>query len=184
MRKQRWNNHDQSGEFELDLAPLLAVMVKLVPVLLISSAFVQLMMVETELPQVVKEAVQQNNDPKNELPRIRMTVDNTNGVKIVISEKGKERESLVPMKNGAYDFQSLHERLVEIKKSYPQVFKVDLLPGPGVEYGDIIKVMDEARRTRNNRITFPVFDAQQNAEIQTPFMFPEVVFANSLESGV
>ena len=48
-------NHN--SEFELDLAPLLAVMVKLVPVLLVSSAFVQLMIVETELPQVVQQAL-------------------------------------------------------------------------------------------------------------------------------
>lgn len=183
MKGRRWNNHDTTGEFELDLAPLLAVMVKLVPVLLISSAFVQLMMVETELPQVVKEAVNQNNDPKNELAKIRLSADGTKGISIVIIEKGKEKETVVPMKNNAYDFAALHEKLVAIKKEYPKVFKIDLLPGAGVEYGDIIRMMDEARRSRNNQITFPVFDAQKNAETQTPFMFPEVVFANSLESG-
>lgn len=41
-------NHN--SEFDLDLAPLLAVMVKLVPVLLVSSAFVQMMIIETDLP--------------------------------------------------------------------------------------------------------------------------------------
>ena len=38
---KRFKMHiDRNAEFELDLAPLLAVMVKLVPVLLVSSAFV------------------------------------------------------------------------------------------------------------------------------------------------
>ena len=184
MRGRRWMNHDTTGEFELDLAPLLAVMVKLVPVLLVSSAFVQLMMVETELPQVVKEAVQQNNDPKNEIARIRLNVDGSNGMIITIADQGKEQETTVPMKEGAFDFPGLHQKLVAIKQANPKVFKIDLVPGPGVEYGDIIRVMDEARRSRDERITFPVFDPQINAETQTPFMFPEVVFANSLESGV
>jgi biopolymer transport protein ExbD len=52
------------SEFDLDLAPLLAVMVKLVPVLLLSSAFVQVMVVETDLPQAVKEAIQKQDDKK------------------------------------------------------------------------------------------------------------------------
>ncbi|HRO67295.1 MAG TPA: biopolymer transporter ExbD [Pseudobdellovibrionaceae bacterium] len=184
MRGRRWLNHDTTGEFELDLAPLLAVMVKLVPVLLVSSAFVQLMMVETELPQIVKEAVQQNNDPKNEIAKIRLEMNGQAGIKIVISDKGKEQEADVPLKDGAFDFQGLHEKLVSIKQANPKVFKIDMIPGAGVEYGDIIKVMDEARRSRDNRITFPVFDSEKNAETQTPFMFPEVVFANSLETGV
>ncbi|MBX3039344.1 MAG: biopolymer transporter ExbD [Bdellovibrionaceae bacterium] len=183
MRGRRWLSHDTTGEFELDLAPLLAVMVKLVPVLLVSSAFVQLMVVETELPQVVKEAVQQNNDPKNDIAKIRLVVDGKNGMKVVIAHQGKEQETDIPLKDGAFDFQGLHEKLVAIKQANPAVFKIDLMPGAGVEYGDLIKVMDEARRSRDNRITFPVFDAQKNAETQTPFMFPEVVFANSLETG-
>lgn len=184
MRGRRWIHHDSTGEFELDLAPLLAVMVKLVPVLLVSSAFVQLMIVETELPQVVKEAIQRNDDPKNEIPKIRMNVDSTTGMRIVISKAGKDSEVLVPLKEGAYDFPGLHKRLVEIKTMHPEVFKIDLLPGSGVEYGDLIKVMDEARRSRDQSITFPVVDTQSKQESQTPFMFPEVVFANSLEGGV
>ena len=56
MRRRQQFKTLNPAEFELDLAPLLAVMVKLVPVLLLSSAFVQVMMVETDLPQAVKEA--------------------------------------------------------------------------------------------------------------------------------
>lgn len=41
MRRGKKLKINHNSEFELDLAPLLAVMVKLVPVLLISSAFVQ-----------------------------------------------------------------------------------------------------------------------------------------------
>ncbi|MBX2989176.1 MAG: biopolymer transporter ExbD [Bdellovibrionaceae bacterium] len=184
MRGRRWMHHDTTGEFELDLAPLLAVIMKLVPVMLLSSAFVQLMVIETELPQVVKEAIQNNNDPNKNLAKVRLEIDNAAGFKIYVTEKGQEKESAVALKNGALDFPALHENLVALKKSHPDVFQIDLVPRAGVEYGDIVRTMDEARRPRDQQITFPVFDAQQNKQVQTPFMFPEVVFANSLESGL
>jgi biopolymer transport protein ExbD len=181
MRGRRWLHHDTTGEFELDLAPLLAVMVKLVPVLLVSSAFVQLMVVETQLPQVVQEAIQQDNEKP--LAQIRLQVDPRSGMKIIVAEKGVEKETDVPLKDGGYNYAGLHQALISVKKAYPSVYKLDLVPSGAVPYGDLVKVMDEARRSRDAAITFPVLDKAIGAETQTPFMFPEVVFANSLEGA-
>lgn len=172
-------NHDTTGEFELDLAPLLAVMVKLVPVLLVSSAFVQMMVIETDLPQVVKEAVQK--DIEKPTAKITLEVDGQTGLHIVVNENNKNSEAVIPLKNGAFDFPAIHQHLVDIKRGHPQVFKVDLRPGPGVAYGDIVKVMDEARRARDASVTFPVKDQKTGQDTWTPYMFPEVVFSNSLE---
>lgn len=183
MSRKSWIHHDTTGEFELDLAPLLAVMVKLVPVMLISSAFVQLMIVETELPQVVKEAVDRNDKPDPNLAHIRMDVDEKAGFTVVITKQGQDKEVKVPLKDGKFDFTGLHEQLVGVKKAYPDVFKMDLVPGPNVEYGVLIKAMDQARQAHDAGVTFPIFDAAKNAQTQTPFMFPEVVFANTLGSG-
>ena len=41
--------------------------------------------------------------------------------------------------------------------------------------------MDEARQSRDNNVKFPVFDTKQNKNVETDYMFPEVVFANTLE---
>ena len=79
-------NHN--SEFELDLAPLLAVMVKLVPVLLMSSAFVQMMIIETELPQVVQEAIKQQ-DTNVKAAHITLEVNKTEGVKIIVENNGE-----------------------------------------------------------------------------------------------
>ncbi len=179
-RRHASSNHDTSGEFELDLAPLLAVMVKLVPVLLVSSAFVQLMIVETELPQAVQQAVQQ--DLKTPTAHVSLDVDSKTGVKIVVvNAAGKGEETVVPMKDGAFDYASLHAKLVEVKKANPTVFKLDLRPAAGVEYGDLVHIMDEARKARDAQVMFPVKDQTTGQDMQTPYMFPEVVFANSLE---
>lgn len=173
-------NHEY--EFELDLAPLLAVMVKLVPVLLLSSAFVQMMTIETQLPQVVQQAIEkQEKDQK--ATQITLEVKDKEGVKIIVKESGKpETVEVVPKaSNGTYDFALLQERLREVKKRHPEIFKIDLSPDASVSYKDIVHVMDEARRSRDNKVRFPIFDKTTNKETQTDYMFPEVTFANTME---
>lgn len=172
-------NH--SSEFELDLAPLLAVMVKLVPVLLISSAFVQMMIIETDLPQVVKQAIEkQNNDPK--APQVAVEVSKKQGVKIIITDNGKEKVEVVGLgNNNEVDYPTLHAKLLEVKKSYPSVFKIELSPDSDVPYKEIVKIMDEARRARQNNIAFPVHDDKTGKDTTTNYMFPEIVFANMMD---
>ncbi|MEK2644984.1 ExbD/TolR family protein [Bdellovibrio sp. BCCA] len=177
MKKIKINHH---SEFELDLAPLLAVMVKLVPVLLLSSAFVQMMVIETELPQVVSEAIQrqeQQPTPTN----VAIEVDAKEGINIVVTEKGKDQVENIPLKNGAFDYPTLHQKLVAVKKAHPEIFKIELNPDGKVPYNEVVKVMDEARQSRDNTIKFPVFDTKQGKNVETNYMFPEIVFANMME---
>lgn len=181
MRRTKKVKISHEYEFELDLAPLLAVMVKLVPVLLVSSAFVSLSTVETQLPQVVQQAIEKQDNDKN-ATQITLEVKDKDGVKIIVKKDGKENVEIVPKKgDGNFDFVRLHERLREIKKQHPEVFKVDLSPDAAVSYKDIVHVMDEARRSRDNKIKFPVFDKAKNQEVQTDYMFPEITFANTME---
>ncbi|MBL7669525.1 MAG: biopolymer transporter ExbD [Bdellovibrionaceae bacterium] len=171
---------DHNSEFELDLAPLLAVMVKLVPVLLVSSAFIQVMIVETELPQVVTQAIEkQRQDPKK---TISLEVSLVGGIKIVIDAAGKSSENLVPLKkDGGFDFPALHNALLEVKKANPEIFQIDLIPENSVPYKDIVKIMDETRKARDLTVKFPVFDEKKGQTVETNYMFPEIVFVNITE---
>lgn len=171
---------EHNAEIDLDLAPLLAVMVKLVPVLLLSSAFVQMMIIETELPQVVQEAIQRQDENKNEKPSITLEVSNKDGLKIVITEKGQSKIDTIPSADGKFDWTAIHGKLKEVKKSYPEIFKVDLKPEEDVSYENLVKLMDEARRSRDQQ-KFPVYDAQTGKNVETEYMFPEIVFANTFE---
>lgn len=180
MRRVRKVKINHNSEFELDLAPLLAVMVKLVPVLLVSSAFVQMMVIETELPQVVNEAIQR--EEKNPTPtNIALEVDSKNGIRIVVTEKGQEKVETIPLKNGGFDFNRLHQKLVAFKKGHPEIFKLELNPDGKVAYNDIVKIMDEARQARDINVKFPVFDTKQGKNVETNYMFPEIIFANTME---
>lgn len=176
MRKIR---AEYNTEFELDLAPLLAVMVKLVPVLLLSSAFVQMMVIETELPQVVQQAIERQNQEAKKSLTVEVSVKE--GIRLVTDISGKVSEVKVPLKDGHYDFDGLHLRLVEIKRQNPDIFQIDLMPDAQVSYKDIVKIMDMARKSRNAEDKFEVYDQNQKTNVETTYMFPEVVFVNMTE---
>ncbi|HEX7676342.1 MAG TPA: biopolymer transporter ExbD [Bdellovibrio sp.] len=176
-KKLKINHH---SEFDLDLAPLLAVMVKLVPVLLVSSAFVQMMVIETELPQVVSEAIQKQDQDKTPT-NIALEVDGKDGFAIVVTEKGQDKVEHIPLKNGAFDLPALHQKLVEVKKAHPEIFKLELNPESHVPYKEIVKVMDEVRQAHDPSVKFPVFDSKQGKNVDTQYMFPEIVFSNMME---
>jgi biopolymer transport protein ExbD len=165
-----------ASEFELDLAPLLAVMVKLVPVLLISSAFVQVMTIETDLPQAVKEAIQKQEDKPTATIQIKASL--SDGLQIIVQKAGAQKVESVPIKDGQFDFQTLHKTLQRVKTENPEVFKVELAPEANVAYKDVVRITDEARRSRDKGVTFPVKDEKQNKIIMTDYMFPDVVFSN------
>lgn len=180
MRRMRKVKVDHNSEFELDLAPLLAVMVKLVPVLLVSSAFLQVMVIETELPQVVSEAIQrqeQQTTPTN----VALEIDAKDGIRIVVTEKGQDKIETIPLKEGTFDYAHLHQKLVAVKQAHPEVFKIELNPDGVTPYNDIVKIMDEARQAHDTKIKFPVFDTKQGKNVETNYMFPEIIFANVME---
>lgn len=172
---------DHNSEFELDLAPLLAVMVKLVPVLLVSSAFVQMMIIETELPQVIQEAIKkQETDPN--AASISVAVTKADGVKITLTEKGQQQVVVVGLdQEKKIDYPALHAKFVELKKGHPEIFKIDIQPDGDVVYNDVVKVMDEARKVRQKDLRFPVKDEKTGKETTTDYMFPEIVFTNTLD---
>ena len=181
MRQRHKPVINHNSEFELDLAPLLAVMVKLVPVLLVSSAFVQMMIIETELPQVVQQAIeQQNKDPK--ATQVTVELSKKTGVKIVISQDGKQSvETVALTKEHQLDLARLHTKFQEIKISHPEVFKIEMSPDDDVPYKEVVQVMDEARKSRNNAIKFPIKDIKTGKDTTTLYMFPEIVFGNTMD---
>lgn len=172
-------NHN--SEFELDLAPLLAVMVKLVPVLLVSSAFVQMMIIETELPQVVQQAIErQDKNPK--AAQVSLEMNKKEGIKITITEDGKQQIEVVSLNsNKEFDLPVLQAKFQQIKKEHPEVFKIEVNPDAEIPYKEVVRVMDEARRSRSAEVRFPIKDEKTGKESTTDLMFPEVVFANMMD---
>jgi len=167
---------------DLDMAPLLSIMVKLIPVLLLSSAFVQIMMLETELPQAVQSAIE-SNQKLDKKPEIDVLVDYGKGFQIAISSPGKDVEQInIPAsRRNQLDFETLNKELVKIKSRYTQVFELNIVPSPEINYQDIVKTMDMARRPLDREVRFEFIHPDTKQQEQTEFMFPEVNFSNILE---
>ncbi len=181
MRRKFQPNIDKNSDFDLDLAPLLAVMVKLVPVLLLSSAFVQMNMIETELPQVVQEALKE--PPKENVlkPTITVNIQSNLNIDIWVQVAGKIEKVFIAASGKDINTSEVHKELVKIKQKYPDVFKIDIKPNENVAYDYIVKIMDEARKSRDPRIQFPIFDKVHDKMSSTDYMFPEIIFVNTTE---
>ncbi len=176
----RFKHKPANHEFELDLAPLLSVMVKLVPVLLLSSAFVQVMVIETDLPQAVQQAVQQNNE--NPTAAVQLTIDSKEGFKVIVQKGSDQKVEQIPLlKDNNWDLKTLHATLAKVKQQHPEVFKIEFNPAANVPYRDIVKFMDEARKAKNKDLKFPVINKKDNTTFMTDYMFPDVVFTNVMD---
>lgn len=175
MGAKKFRTHYE--DFELDLTPLLAIIMKLVPVLIITSSFLQLTQIDTDLPQVVKEAIQ-NQDKNLDKPiHITLTMDTAKNMNILINDNGKEKNLSVAAKQKEIDFEQLNKQLVEAKKLYPHIFKLEFAPDENLSYSEIVKIMDEARKARES-MEFSFKDSKTGNDVKTDYMFPEVVFAN------
>ncbi|PWU13134.1 MAG: biopolymer transporter ExbD [Bdellovibrio sp.] len=172
-RASRIKVRHQPLEFELDLAPLLAVMVKLVPVLLISSAFVQVMTIDSDLPGSLQKAIEQS---ENNQVAIRIVTDPKNNLQVIVSSpQGEQSKAVPPTKDGLIDFDATHQALLETKKTYPQVFHLSIHPDGHLNYQDLVRVMDQARKAKVKGIEFPYTDQETHETKTTPWMFPEVM---------
>src|ERR1700759_3255658 len=99
MRIKRTRMADST--FDLNLAPILDIIVSIVPLLLLSVAFVQVKMIDSSVPQVVAEAAQRAND-KTETT-VTLKVSKLKGFSFEITRDGKKTPVEVPNKNGNWD---------------------------------------------------------------------------------
>jgi biopolymer transport protein ExbD len=161
--------------YELNLAPILDIIVSIVPMLLLSVAFVQVKMIETPVPQAVAEAIQ-HAEEKDET-QVKLAVSAQSGFTFEVAQKGHTQKFEVPRISGAWDYDGLQKAAFEVKQKYPQVFKLDLAPAGDVNLNDLIQVMDKVRKDPADRkIAF--VDPKNGEKLETSLLFPNVIFAN------
>ena len=164
-------------EFELDLTPLLAIIMKLVPVLVISSSFLQLTQIDTELPQIVKQAIENQNQNPDKVAQIRLQVEDNKSINVSVTKAGTTETPSIAAENNSLNLNALNTQLVEIKKKNPEVFKIELAPNDALTYNEIVTILDGSRKSNSNE-EFTFVDPKTGNEVKTDFLFPEVVFNN------
>jgi biopolymer transport protein ExbD len=180
MRRRSVPAEGLSHEFELDLAPLLAVMVKLVPVLIVSSAFVPIVIIQSELPAPVAAAV--NDQKADETPQLELTVHPQQGIDLKLSKGGTALEQThLAYPKDEKGLAQLRQTLASFKRRAPHLFRLDLLPQGEVPYDMVIKIIDAARKSPIKDEKFKFTNPQSGTLEETDYMYPDVVFANTLE---
>lgn len=179
MRMRTIRQRVEDSSYDLNLAPMLDMMVALVPFLLLSIAFVRLVVVETKVPQPVAKAIEEDRNKKDREVNLDMHVDLRQGVKLVIKEKSKKDRAIdIPLENGQFDVKRVHSELYKIKSQYPDVFRLQLHPKENISYRDLVGLMDTARFASKEDPPLFITDKETQQKVETKLMFPDVVFGN------
>lgn len=163
--------------FELNLAPMLDIIVSIVPMLLLSVAFIHVTVIDTPIPQAVEKAIAAANEKNKDMVSVSLHVSKQSGFKFVVNDKGQTKETVVGLKDGKLDLVGLHKETLSLKQTYPDVFKLELNPEEAVPLEQIVMAMDQVRTTTQGEPKV-MFKDETGKPIETNLLFPDVVFGN------
>jgi hypothetical protein len=74
---------------------------------------------------------------------------------VVAAAGGDARAPSLPRTlEGAYDFEGLTRKMIEVKAAFPGASHLILAGDPEVEYRDVVRTMDATRETPDHRLLF------------------------------
>jgi biopolymer transport protein ExbD len=174
MRTFRTRSSDAT--FDLNLAPFLDIIVSIVPMLLLSTAFVQIKMIEAPTPQVVAQE-DLKNPPKPETSIALRLSKNKVMTFEVTDPAGKVQKNALASKDGQLDLASLQASAITLKLQHPEITKLQLLPDAEIAFDELVKVMDQVR-------TKPAPEVKASIDMPKPTnpaerqLFPDIIFGN------
>ena len=135
----RFRRKGSSSPPELDVTTFMNLMVVLVPFLLLSAAFTEITIHDLNLPTIAEGSLA--NDDRNKV-NLEVVIRHDS---LDVLDRYRGRLMLIPNKGGRHDFAALHDKLRDIKATYPQVSHVTLLLDPEVKYDVLVATMDAVR---------------------------------------
>lgn len=160
-RRHHYKRRTKGDAHEIDVTTFLNLMVVLVPFLLITAVFSRLTIVELNLPSSA------GGPSNNETPfRIEVVVRDA-GMEIT---NGTATIASIPKKDDEYDFQTLSDFMIELKREYPDHDAASVLMEAQIPYDYLIQVMDIVRS-----VELPVEDPiEGEPEYQLYALFSEI----------
>lgn len=178
MSKRRFmKTRAEDSTFQVNLAPLLDIIVSIIPMLLLSVVFVQINEIQTRLPASIQEAIDDQKEGPNE-PSVKLHMKKDAGFEFVVTSGGKTENAKVALKDGKLDYSELTKQAVRIKRAHPQIFQLDLVPDETVKLDEIVVLMDKLRKAEKSEAKFSYLDKKTGKTETTDFLFPKVVFSN------
>ncbi len=142
IRKPSARSHIAREELTLNLTPFIDFLVAIIIFLIATIVVAPAAILNIDLPSagasVASAQLKQKQKPSITLTvAIRHTGFTIGGSGAILPE--------LPLKNNRYDYESLSQKLIEIKKMYPDTTKIILLSEPDIKYNVIVHVMDTVR---------------------------------------
>lgn len=161
---------DSTTDPELNLAPIMNMVVILIPLLLLSVVFLSVGVINVSAPSLTPGTVR--SDGESEDPRITVAVAgdgfvvssrngvidriaprDESGLRDAIERTHRARESGDPEAlqqaldemMTAYDWNGLYETMVEVKRQHPSTATVHMTAEPNLPYAALVSTMDAVR---------------------------------------
>jgi len=142
-----------------NIAPMMNLMVVLIPLLLTSAEFVRLGVIELNLPPAAAgpDGTVLNQMPIESQRKLDLTVTITDRGFFISSAMAVlsgtvQGNPTIPLENGNYDFQALSQKLYDIKQRAVNQFAdadhIILMAEPNVDYQTVVSTMDASRTIR------------------------------------
>jgi len=126
-------------ENELNITPVMNVFLILIPFMLLTAVFVQIAVQEFSLPS----ADTPTTDPAQQKKAVlTILAINENGFEL---KTQGEKFPIIIKRDDNFDFQTLVERLQEVKQLHVETEDIIIAPQAAIKYDTIIKVMDRCR---------------------------------------
>ena len=135
-RRRHHYKRNKGNTYEIDVTTFLNLMVVLVPFLLITAVFSRLTIVELNLPSAAGGAANKQDSFRVEVIVREQGMEISNGSAVIAA---------IPRKEEEYDFESLSDLMVELKREYPDHDEASVLMEAHIPYDYLIRVMDTVR---------------------------------------
>ncbi|MDZ4677544.1 MAG: biopolymer transporter ExbD [Oligoflexia bacterium] len=173
MRISRFRDNAAHATFELNLAPMMDMFVSIIPFMMLSVSFMQIMLIDVPLPVPVSQALADDRAQTKREVAISIKMENKLGFAIdVKDERGRNTRLSVGKIGSDFDYVGLHKKLVEVKQRFPKVFRVELNPDDSVDYKSIVQAMDASRSIEKNDPKIMI------DKTESPLLFPDVILSN------
>ena len=160
-RRHHYKRRTKGPSHEIDVTTFLNLMVVLVPFLLITAVFSRLTIVELNLPSSAGGPSNNEDTFRVEVVVREAGIEITNGTQMIAS---------IPKEDDEYDFQTLSDFMIELKREYPDHDAASVLMEAQIPYDYLIQVMDTVRS-----VELPVKDpVEGEPEFELYALFSEI----------
>lgn len=141
----RAKKHNQEGEVEANLLPVMNVMFLLIPALLLAMEVAPFTSIVVQTPKFCNLGAP-GDEPTHEPLRLKVIVREDGFTARYGSSPESERKIDIPLgTDGQHDYLALEERAAELKTKFPEDAMVTITAERNIDYGTLVQSMDALR---------------------------------------